>query len=206
MKLTRYFQSCLLVEEAGTRLLIDPSGQEAKDADKFGKLDAVIYTHEHADHFDADLTQKFMDGGVAVYANASTAKQMKSKPDVVTNGQEFSVKGLKITAKELPHCLMVGGTEGPQNTGYLIAEKLFHSGDGVSLEGLKADILAAPIAGPDVSFKDTHMFALQTSAKTLVPVHYDFIGVKPDVFAILAGWAEPPYEIKIIGAGETAEL
>ena len=55
MKITRYYQSCLLVEEGSARILIDPSGAEAERFDSFGKLDAVLYTHEHSDHFDPDL-------------------------------------------------------------------------------------------------------------------------------------------------------
>ncbi|MGH7782782.1 MAG: MBL fold metallo-hydrolase, partial [Candidatus Binatia bacterium] len=71
MKVTRYFQSCLLIEVNGVTILIDPSGQD-KETD-FGKLDAVFYTHEHLDHFDADMAQTFVEQGIApVYANTST--------------------------------------------------------------------------------------------------------------------------------------
>jgi L-ascorbate metabolism protein UlaG (beta-lactamase superfamily) len=65
MKVTRYFQSCLLVEDGETRVLIDPSGQEKDSLDKFGKLDAVLYTHEHSDHFDANMAQTFVEQGIA---------------------------------------------------------------------------------------------------------------------------------------------
>ena len=51
MKVTRYFQSCLLP-------------------------DAVLYTHEHMDHFDLEMARKFAAGGADVYDNASTAKKM----------------------------------------------------------------------------------------------------------------------------------
>jgi L-ascorbate metabolism protein UlaG (beta-lactamase superfamily) len=183
MKLTRYFQSCLLIEEDGVRVLIDPSGQDAENFDKFGKLDAVLYTHEHGDHFDRDLAEKFAAAGVKLYANASNAKQMKTQPTVVTNGQEFDIKGLKVQAKELAHCLMWDGSEGPQNTGFLLGGKLFHPGDGVNLAGLSADILALPINGPDVSLKDAFDFAKQLSAKDIVPIHYDYLGGNPNVFA-----------------------
>jgi len=151
MKLTRYFQSCLLIEEANVRILFDPSGHEAENFELFGKLDAVLYTHEHADHFDANLAKKFADAGVPIYANASTAKQMKSQPTMVEDGQGFSINGLSLKALELPHCLMTDGSAGPQNTGYLIAERIFNPGDGKALAGLSAEVLLAPITGPDIS-------------------------------------------------------
>ncbi len=183
MKLTRYFQSCLLVEDGDARVLIDPSGQDADNYDKFGKLDAVIYTHEHMDHFDPDMAEKFVGDGVKIYANASTAKQMKTQPEIVSDEQEFEVSGLKVQARELPHCLMVNGDTSVQNTGYLFAERLFHPGDGKELDGLNVEILAAPISGPDISLHDAYAFTMQVGAKQVVPIHYDFLGGNPDFLA-----------------------
>jgi L-ascorbate metabolism protein UlaG (beta-lactamase superfamily) len=181
MKVTRYFQSCLLIEEGAARILVDPSGQEKDRLADFGKLDAILYTHEHSDHFDAEMAQDFVEQGVApVYANASTAKLIKASKTEVADGQEFEINGLKIKTIELPHCLMVDGSEGPQNTGYLFNEKLFHPGDGKELKGLSVDTLAMPLAGPDISLKDAYAFTLQVSAKQVIPIHYDFLGGNPD--------------------------
>ena len=93
MRVTRFTQSCLLVENGGSRILIDPSGEDL--AVDFGKLDAVLYTHEHADHFDPALCKKFMEQGTAVYANASTAKQIEGRPNIVEDGQEFKAGSFK---------------------------------------------------------------------------------------------------------------
>src|SRR5436190_21402943 len=105
MKITRYFQSCLLVEEGGVRILIDPSGQDS-DTEKFGKLDAVLYTHGHSDHFDTDMSRESMNSGVAVYANRSTAKQFNTPPTSSVERQEFDIRGVKIEVIEVTHRLM----------------------------------------------------------------------------------------------------
>jgi L-ascorbate metabolism protein UlaG (beta-lactamase superfamily) len=181
MKVTRYFQSCLLVEDNGVRVLIDPSGQEKERLGDFGKLDAVFYTHEHSDHFDADMARDFVEQGMApVYANVSTAKLIEASKTVIGDGQEYDVKGLKIKAVELPHCLMVDGSKSVQNTGYLINSRLFHPGDGKELAGLKVDTLAVPINGPDISLKDAYAFCTQVAAKQVIPIHYDYLGGNPD--------------------------
>lgn len=207
MKVTRYTQSCLLIEESSTRILIDASGDETGNFEAFGKLDAVLYTHEHGDHFNADLAQKFADSGVKLYANVSTAKQMKSPPNVVTDGQEFSVGELKIKTIELPHCLMPDGSAGPQNTGYLINDRLFDPGDGKELTGLQVDNLALPITGPDVSMKDAFAFASQLGAKTVIPIHYDKLGANPEVYATFAGYFDSlKFKFATLSNGESVEI
>ena len=206
MKVTRYYQSCLLIEDGSARVLVDPSGQEAGRFDDFGKLDAVIYTHEHADHFDAELADKFMSAKVPVYTNASTAGQMKIQPIIVSDGQEFDIAGLKIKAIELPHCLMVDGSAGPQNTGYLFNSKLFDPGDGKELAGLSVEVLAAPIQGPDISFKDTFDFAKQLGANKLIPIHYDAMGANPTMLKNFGEWFNLPYDVHILEVGESTEI
>lgn len=182
MKVTRYFQSCLLIDQAGQRILIDPCSQDEKT--DFGKLDAVFYTHEHMDHFDAGMAARFVEEGIApVYCNASTAKQVKASVTTVEDGQEFLVGGVNIKAIELPHCLMVDGSTSVQNTGYLVNGELFHPGDGKELEGLSVKTLAVPLNGPDISPHDAFKFGKQLKAKNLIPIHYDFLGGNPDFFA-----------------------
>jgi L-ascorbate metabolism protein UlaG (beta-lactamase superfamily) len=205
MKVTRYFQSCLLIEDANARILVDPSGKEWDRLKDLGKLDAVFYTHEHGDHFDAEMAKTFVEQGTApVYANASTAKLIKASKTEVADGQEFDINGLKVKAMELPHCLMVDGSEGPQNTGYLFNEKLFHPGDGKELAGLSVDNIALPIAGPDISLKDAFDFAKQVSAKKAIPIHYDYLGGNPEFFANYA--SKHGIQTHGLKVGESIEL
>jgi L-ascorbate metabolism protein UlaG (beta-lactamase superfamily) len=205
MKVTRYFQSCLLIDNDGSRILIDPSGQEKDSLDKFGQLDAVLYTHEHPDHFDADMAQNFVEQGIApVYANSSTAEHIKASKTTVEDGKEYKIGRLTIKAIDLPHCLMTDGSKGPQNTGYLVNGKLFHPGDGKELVGLSVDILAMPLAGPDISPHDAYLFAKQVQAKHVVPIHYDFLGGNPGFFDTTAQKAGiKTHDLKI---GESVEL
>ena len=204
MRITRFTQSCLLVEDGGSRILIDLSGEDS--AVDFEKLDGVLYPHEHADHFDPALCKKFMWQGIAVYANASTAKQIEGQRNVVKDGQEFKAGSFQIKVIELPHCLMADGSPGPQNVGYLINAKLFHPGDGKELAGLNVDTLAVPIAGPDISIKDAFDFAKQASAKVVIPIHYDVMGAKPDFFVMLSTRFKMPFEIHTLQNGESLEI
>jgi L-ascorbate metabolism protein UlaG (beta-lactamase superfamily) len=68
---------------------------------------------------------------------------------------------------------------------------------------LQVDILALPITGPDVSLMDAYLFTKQLGAKTVIPVHYDYIGTKPEVFASVS--QNLGAEVRILGNGESAE-
>lgn len=206
MKITKYTQSCLLIEDGNGRVLIDPSAAEKDHLDSMGKLDAVLFTHEHSDHFDADVAKLLASQGVKIYANASTAKLIDAELTEVSDGQEFVAGGIDIKALELPHCLMPDGSQGPQNTGYLISGRLFHPGDGKEIDGLSADILAVPIAGPDISIKDACDFLKQVSAKDAVPIHFDMMNARPDFFVRLAQRYQMPFNVHPLAHGENVEL
>lgn len=205
MKITRYFQSCLLIEDGEARILVDPSAQEKKRLGDFGKLDAVFYTHEHGDHFDAGMAQDFVEQGIApVYANQSTAKRIKASKTQVKDGQEFDINGVKVKAIELPHCLLVDGSTSVQNTGYLFSGKLFHPGDGKELKGLEVETLAVPVNGPDISLKDAYDFTMQVKAKQAILIHYDFLGGKPDYLG--GSLNKKGIKAHVLAIGDSAEI
>jgi L-ascorbate metabolism protein UlaG (beta-lactamase superfamily) len=206
MKITRFTQSCILLEDKGTRILIDPSGDEKENVAKFGKLDSILYTHEHGDHFDAELAKQFARSGVPLYANESTSRLIDTKKTTVYDGQEINVGGMEIKVLELPHCLMADGSKGPQNVGYLINEKFFHPGDGDKIDNLEVEVLALPVTGPDISIKDAFDFGKQLEARKTIPIHYDLVGMKPEVFAKFADRYKCPFEVVCLAHGENIEI
>ncbi len=206
MKLTRYYQSCLIVEEDGVRLLIDASVQEIERIEQFGHIDAVLFTHEHSDHFSSELAEKYRQIGVPIYANDSTAKNMISPPNIMVSGQEFEVKGVKIKPIDLPHCLLFDGRSGPQNTALLINNKFLDSGDSVEITSLTAEIAAIPMVGPDVSFKDSIAYAKSLQAKVIVPLHYDYLGGNPEVFSEVLARVNSGQQVRPLQLGETVQL
>ncbi len=208
MKVTKFPQSCLLVEKNGHRVVIDP-GDVFLETHKVGELDgvdAVLYTHQHSDHYDASIADYFKSKKVPLYANKATADIIGDGATTVGDGEEWNVAGFTVRAYDLPHCLLPDGNEGPQNTGYVIDSVLFHPGDGKELSGLSVDTVALPITGPDISILDAINFAKQLNAKVAIPIHYDRIPASPEVFAAYAGRSGASFEVKILGDGESTEL
>lgn len=205
MKVTKYPQSCLLLEKDGKRIVIDPGIFFVKEyaVDDLGKVEAVLYTHQHPDHYDPGLAIQLSERGVKLYANSDTAALMGDAATVIYSGQPFTTAGFSILPHDLPHCRTIEKPP-PPNTGYIIDNNFFHPGDGVVTSGVAVGSLAVPIAGPDISFVDAVDFAKQVGATKIIPMHYhqDAFWANPDNFASRVKFAE----VIVLQNGESVEL
>lgn len=210
MKVTKYPQSCLIIEQGGKRLVIDPGSLVAAryQVQDLLPLNAVLITHEHQDHADPELLHSLAQNGkVPLYANTSVKRLLGDVVTTIVNdGDTFEVAGFQVTARELPHCLMPDGSAGPQNTGFVINEVFFDAGDGIKLDGLKVDSAAIPIAGPDISPKDVFDFIKQLGCHTVIPIHYDFFLENPKLFPMFGQGIVPDVKFVVLENGQSTEV
>jgi L-ascorbate metabolism protein UlaG (beta-lactamase superfamily) len=210
VKVTKYPQSCLIIEQQGKRIVIDPgalvSGKyTAKD---LLPLDAILITHEHQDHADPELIRALAGAsGLPVIANQSTKNLLGDLvTQVVSDNEKFEAAGIQVVARELPHCLMVDGSAGPQNTGYVVDGVFFHAGDGIKLDNLQVQSAAIPIAGPDISARDVFDFIKQLRCTAVVPIHYDYFLEDPVLLAGIGEGTVPDVKFVVLDDGQSAEL
>lgn len=211
VKITKYTQSCLKVEVDGRALLFDVGKLTTPDygLKDFGDIEAVLFTHSHMDHFDPDFVAEANRAGIQVYGNANVAQLAgDNQVEVIEDGEELVIADCKIKATNIEHCLMVDGSAaGVPNTSYLVDERLLIPGDPSEIEGITAEILAAPLFGPDISFKDAFMMAKSVKAKDLIAVHYDVVGMSPNGFSRLGGESfHPEAKVHYLKNGQSIEL
>ena len=205
MRVTKYPQSCLVVEHPdGGRLLIDP-GNVAMDAvafDDFGAIDAVLFSHRHADHFDPRAVETILERELPIYANADVCGQIDGPATPISDGQSFTAAGIGIVAHDMPHVEMVDGSAGPPNTGYVLDGRLLHPGDAVDVGALQVATVAVPIAGPSISFRRSYMMIEATRATVAVPIHYDVFLADPHQFSRFCDIAD----VVVLDSGETVAV
>ena len=85
MKIRHLTHSCLLVETAGRRLLVDPGDHSADDVrglapETLAGIDAVVITHQHPDHVDPSLLGEILAASpqAIVVAEPETAAQLEA--------------------------------------------------------------------------------------------------------------------------------
>lgn len=209
MKITKYPQSCLVIEHNDKRLIIDPGSlvsQRYKPTDML-PLDGILITHEHVDHADPEFIKTMVSGkNIPIVGNQSTANLLGNLVSlVIKNGDDLDIAGFAIKAFELPHCKMVNGSAGPQNTGFIVNKTFFHPGDGIEINNLKISSSAVPIAGPDISPHDIYQFISDLGCQVVIPIHYDYFPGDPHFIAKILN-SSSSIKVVVLENGEAVEL
>ena len=180
MTITKYGHCCLVIEVAGVKILTDPGNHEfaglGADPARLPKVDAVIITHEHPDHFHLPAMQRIVadNPGVTVYTTSKVSRQMSEaglQTELLEDGKTSTVSTVPITGIGKLHAEIYGGWNRVENTGILVANRFFYPGDTFTLPGVPIEVLALPIAGPWMKMKEAVDFALMVKPRHAFPVH-----------------------------------
>ncbi len=181
MKITKIFHSCILLEEKDTKILIDPGSwvfeeKIAKPSD-FKDVKAVLITHEHPDHFYSEALALIKKGGARIITNGSVASKLNEvgiDSDVLQTGDTNKVDGVSIRAIKCPHGIIPIPV--PENTGFIIQEKVFHPGDSLVTKGVKnIQVYMTPITAPWMKLTEGVEATKVIKPKVSVPVHDGFM-------------------------------
>ncbi|MDT4989836.1 MAG: hypothetical protein QOI74_3930 [Micromonosporaceae bacterium] len=141
MRITKYTHACVRLERDGRVLVIDP-GTWSEPAALTG-ADAVLVTHEHADHVDV---LRLAGLGVPVYAPVDS-NIPRLEVSGVSAGEEFTAAGFRVRAVGGRHAHIYGGTPDCANLGYLIDEAVYHPGDSLHVPAQPVETLLVPAQG-----------------------------------------------------------
>lgn len=173
MKITKYGHACLLVEEGEARIITDPGVyNETPDTTD---VDAILITHEHADHCDVEQLKQIMslNPSAIVITHAGVGKVLDEAGvpyTLIQDGEETDVKGVSIKSSGTDHAI-VYEVMPCQNTGFLIAHKLFIPGDSFHIPSGAVEVLALPTGGPWMKISEAIDYAKAVNPKVVFPIH-----------------------------------
>jgi L-ascorbate metabolism protein UlaG (beta-lactamase superfamily) len=176
MKVTKFAHACLLIEEGNAKILTD-LGSWNPNVPRVVNLDAVLITHEHADHLDIGKLQTLLIANpqAKVITHAAVGELLQEAGIEFTqieSGQHIVVAGVPIESCGTDHAIIYGSTPPCRNTGYLIANKFFIPGDALhDTPSKQVEILALPTGGPWMKVSEAIEYAKSLKPKVVIPIH-----------------------------------
>ena len=79
MKITKFPQSCLLIEANNKKILVDPGNLKFKEEyfDVWNSVDVIFVTHKHPDHCNIDVLER-LNKNITIYSTNEVAKTYKN--------------------------------------------------------------------------------------------------------------------------------
>jgi L-ascorbate metabolism protein UlaG (beta-lactamase superfamily) len=180
MKLTKFTHACVRLQKDSQILVIDP-GSFSESEEALSGAHAVLITHEHADHVDADAVVEALKGnpGLQVHAPAGVASQLAAKAGddggrvhAIEPGTSFEAGGFAVRSFGGQHALIHAQIPVVANIGYLVDENVFHPGDSfVVPDGVAVQTLLVPIHAPWSKVGEVVDFVISVRAPKAYPIH-----------------------------------
>ncbi len=215
MRLTHLGHACLLVEMAGTTILVDPGAFSPGFTGVTG-VDAVLITHQHPDHVDVDrLPDLLRDNPHArVHTDAGTRDLLAGHgiEARVHDGSAVELGAVRVTPVGEVHALIHDEVPRIPNVGVRLEAEgeptFFHPGDALDADPGRVDVLAFPLNAPWARSRDMTAFLRRLDAPEAVPVHDGLLN--PTGRALYLGQADrlggEHTTIRDLGDGEPAEF
>ena len=173
MKITKLEHACLVIDEGGKLLIIDPGSFTAPQFD--GEVVGVVITHEHPDHWTPEHLTRILDKnpGAVVYGPQGVANAAEGfEVEIVNAGDTREVGPFALQWFGGQHAIIHSSIPVIDNLGVLVDETLFHPGDSFTIpDGIEVDTLAVPSSAPWLKIGEVMDYVAAVAPKRAFPIH-----------------------------------
>ncbi|MGI8680370.1 MAG: MBL fold metallo-hydrolase [Jatrophihabitans sp.] len=175
MQLTKFTHSCVRLDDGDRTLVVDP-GVFSEVSAALDGADAVLVTHEHADHVDIGQLRAAAkrDPRLRVWAPEPVAADLADLGEQISTsfaGQAFDAAGFSIRTFGGQHALIHPTIPVVPNVGYLIDDTVYHPGDSLIVPAAPIEVLLAPIHAPWSKTAEVIDFVVSVRAQRVVGIH-----------------------------------
>jgi L-ascorbate metabolism protein UlaG (beta-lactamase superfamily) len=181
MQLTKFTHACVRFDDGSRSLVIDPGVLSEIDTALDGAA-AVLITHEHGDHLDADKLRSAArrDPRLRIWAPAGVAVALGDLGEQVTAvgpGESFDAAGFAVRTFGGQHALIHPSIPIVANVGYLVGgdtparRSVYHPGDSLIVPPVAIDTLLAPLHAPWSKTAEVIDFVVAVGAAKVHQIH-----------------------------------
>ncbi|MEU6006016.1 MBL fold metallo-hydrolase [Streptomyces sp. NPDC047453] len=201
MRLTKKSHACVRLEKDGRTLVIDPGGFSEQDA--ASGADAILVTHEHADHFDEGHLRAALESrpGAEIWTLKSVAEQIAAafpgRVHTVGHGDTFTAAGFDVQVHGELHAVIHPDIPRITNVGYLVdGGRVFHPGDALTVPDVPVETLMLPVMAPWNKISEVIDYVREVGPRRAYDIHD----------ALLTDLARPIYDRQIGALGGAEHL
>jgi L-ascorbate metabolism protein UlaG (beta-lactamase superfamily) len=175
MQLTKHVHSCVRIDDGDRSLVLDPGAFSDLDAALDG-ADAILVTHEHADHLAEDRVRAAAkdDPRLRIWAPASVAARLADLGEQVVAvgpGESFDAAGFAVQTFGGQHAIIHPQIPVVANVGFVIDGAVYHPGDSLIVPPVPVTTLLLPAVAPWSKVSEVIDFAVAMRAPFAYPIH-----------------------------------
>ena len=174
MRLTKLEHACLILEDSGKTLIVDP-GSFTTPLVGTNNVVAIVITHEHADHWTDDQLKRIIDRNpdVQIFGPAGVATAASDfTVTTVADGDQIEVDPFTLRFFGSKHAVIHSSIPIVDNVGVLINDVLFYPGDSFTIpEGIEVNTLAVPAGAPWLKIGEVIDYVTEVKPRKSFPTH-----------------------------------
>ncbi len=219
MKIVKYPQSCLLIENSDKKILVDPGILSYEDSflNDWKNVDLILITHKHVDHCNVETIKEIIKNGkTKIYSSNEVKETYPDLPiNIVKTNDIFEFENIKIEVVKAVHGYipaLKGEKDINENIGYILNaenKKIYITSDTIGFKNeYKCDVLFLPVSnyGLVMGIYEAAMFTKETGANLVVPIHMDNPKFPVDLIKLKEIFENEKLNYKVLNTKESLEI